>query len=165
MSTAPTEVDINIHDVNRFVAPGRERAPFFRYFRFNLPRLTKALLLIVIAVIGGCAAGVAYSGFSIFPGDHVALLLVAILAGVCVLLGLTTAWRIWDAGLLPALAALTLYIGGLLSHAPYVWNGASVYLAATWNTMAFAAVAYLLLDWALNYGILVAYPDDQGFCD
>ena len=61
--------------------------------------------------------------------------------------------------------ALVVYLGGLAGDAPYVWNGASTVLAAAWNLTLFASVGYLVLYWALQYGIIVAAPDDQHFMD
>lgn len=72
---------------------------------------------------------------------------------------------LWDFGALAASAFLLIYIGGLVGDAPFVWNGASISLAATWNVMAFSALGYLLLRWAVGYGMLVAWPDAQGFTD
>lgn len=152
-------------DVLRHVKPGKTRAPFLRYFRFNLPRTTKAVLILVIAVIGATAAGVALSDHLPFPGAQFALWIVVALAVIYVLFGLLTKLRIWDYGSLIAAAALITYVGGLLGDAPFVWNGASIYLAATWNVMTLASLAYFALNWAVNYGMLVAYPDDQGFTD
>lgn len=31
--------------------------------------------------------------------------------------------------------------------------------------MMLASVAYWVLNWAINYGMIVAWPDDQGFTD
>lgn len=152
-------------DVLRHVKPGKTRAPFLRYIRINLPRLTKAVLIMVIAVIGATAAGVALSDHLPFPGADIALWIVVAFAAIYVLFGLFTTLRIWDYGSLVGAAALIVYIGGLLGDAPFVWNGASIYLAATWNVMAIASLAYFFLNWAVNYGMLVAYPDDQGFTD
>ncbi|WP_448853999.1 hypothetical protein [Corynebacterium frankenforstense] len=152
-------------DVFHHIPPGRERAPFLRYIRINLPRLTKALLLIVVAVIGGTAVAVALSDHLPFPGAGFALWPVAALAAVYLALGLCTRMRIWDYGSLVATVAVLVYVGGLFGDAPYVWNGASVGLAACWNTMMLASVAYWVLNWAINYGMIVAWPEDQGFTD
>lgn len=165
MSTAQEVVDNDLHDVNEHIPPGRKRAPFFRYIRINLPRLTKFVILVLIAWIGFTAAYIASLDFSLFVGSDVALYVVAALAAIFVVVGLVTKARIWDFGMLPALAAIVAYIGGLFGTAPFVWNGASLYTAAAWNTMFFAGVAYVIIRWALGYGVLVAYPDDQGFED
>ena len=57
------------------------------------------------------------------------------------------------------------YVGGIFGTAPYVWNGASLVQAAIWNTTLFASLGYLVLYWALQYGMIVASPDDQNFMD
>ena len=165
MSDAPAGVDINTHDWNRHVPPGRKRAPFYRYIRINLPRLTKAVILAVMALLAFCAGVVALGDHLPFVGGDIALWLVVTLAGIFLVAGLVTRARIWDFGMVPALGALIAYLGGLFGTAPYVWNGASVHLAAAWNTMMLCGLAYLIIRWALAYGILVAYPDDQGFVD
>lgn len=152
-------------DVRRFVAPGRTRAPFFRYFRFNLPRLTKAVLLVLQATVGAAAVTVALSDHPPFAGAKIALGLVGALAAALVAVGLATRRRVWDFGSFVAVAALLAYVGGLFGDAPYVWNGAPVGLAATWNLMMLGAVGYLLINRAVNYGMLVVWPDDQGFTD
>lgn len=158
--------DINdVQDVMLHVPPGKKRAPFFRYIRFNLPKLTKAAILLVVAGIGGCAAYVLTAGHDIFAGDDLALWLVVITAAIFVVIGLVSKLRIWDYGMVPALGALLVYLGGLVGNAPYVWNGADLYTAAAWNAMMLFGLAYVVLRWALGYGILVAYPDYQGFED
>lgn len=166
MSATDSEYGVNaIKDVRHHVPPGRKRAPFLRYVRFNLPRLTKAAILVVMAGLAGCATYVALGENPIFPGSDLALWLVVALAAIFVVVGLVTKWRIWDFGVVPALGALLVYAGGLAGTAPYVWNGAGLYTAAAWNTMMILAIVYLILRWALGYGVLVAYPDDQGFED
>ncbi|MDO5731038.1 hypothetical protein [Corynebacterium sphenisci] len=152
-------------DVYRHRRPGSKRAHVLRYFRFNLPRLTKAALLAVVALIGGCAAAVARSDHPPFPHAEPALWIVVAMAVAFLAFGLTTRLRIWDFGSAVAAGALIIYIGGIIGDAPYVWNGASVGLAATWNLMAFASLGYLALNWAVNFGMLVAWPDTQGFTD
>ncbi|PID85040.1 MAG: hypothetical protein CSB13_10110 [Chloroflexi bacterium] len=152
-------------DVYNHVKPGRKRANFFRYFRFNLPRLTKVILVLVVAAIGGCALGVAVSGHPPFPHGEIALWIVALLAAVYVVLAVFTRIAIWDYGSMIAAGACIVYLGGILGNAPFVWNGASLYLAATWNLMLFTSLAYFVLNWAVNFGILVVWPDTQGFTD
>lgn len=165
MSSPHDVVDNDVHDVNEHVPPGRKRAPFFRYIRINLPRLTKAVILLIIAWITFTSFVIARTDFEIFAGSDIALYLVSALAAIFCVVGLLTKARIWDFGMLPALAAIVAYIGGLFGTAPYVWNGAGIYTAAAWNTMFFAGIAYVIIRWALGYGVLVAYPDDQGFGD
>ena len=46
-----------------------------------------------------------------------------------------------------------------------MWNGASILAAAIWNLTLFVPLVYLVLYWALQYGMIVAYPDDQNFMD
>ncbi|QJC22494.1 hypothetical protein [Arcanobacterium buesumense] len=153
-------------DVYHHIKPGRKRANFFRYFRFNLPRLTKALLIAVIATTGGAAAYVAVSGHEPFPHGMIPLWIVTGLAMVFVLVALTTRLPIWDYGSLISFAACVTYIGGIVSgSAPFVWNGASIPLAASWNLMIFASLGYFVLNWAVNFGILVVWPKTQGFTD
>ena len=151
--------------VTEHVRPGKKRAPLLRYIRINLPRTTRLLLLLVIAVIGIASATTALSGHEPFPTATPLLWLVCAASVVFVAIGLLTRKRIWTVGLGIALASLLIYIGGLLGNAPYVWNGATVTLAAVWNTTLFASLGYAVLYWALNYGMIVASPDDQNFMD
>lgn len=152
-------------DVYLHRKPGRKRANFFRYFRFNLPRLTKALITLVVAIIGGCAAGVATSGHLPFEHADIALWIVVAFALVFVVLSLFTRRDLWDYGCVVAGAAAIVYIGGVFGHPPYVHNGASIELAAMWNLMLFASLGYFVLNWAINLGILVVWPHTQGFTD
>ncbi len=87
------------------------------------------------------------------------------MAVVFVAVGLVTSARIWAWGAGIAVASVLVYLGGLAGDAPYVWNGASVVLAATWNVTLLASIGYLVLYWSLRYGIIVAAPDDQNFMD
>lgn len=64
-----------------------------------------------------------------------------------------------------ASVSLLVHLGGLPGDPPYVWNGAGVALAATWNLTLLASLGYLMLYGALRYGIIVAAPDDQNFMD
>lgn len=165
LSETLCDVDVRVADIRHHIPPGRTRAPFLRYFRFNLPRMTKAGLLVLMAALAGCATAVAVYAQPLFPASDLVLGVVAGAAALFVLLGLVSRWRIWDFGMVPALGALLTYAGGLMGHAPFVWNGADIYLAATWNVLMLLALAYVALWWALGYGMLVAYPDDQGFQD
>lgn len=151
--------------VTNYVTPGRKRAPLLRYFKINLPRTTRLVLLLVIAVIGAASAAVASSGQEPFTFADPILWAILVAAVVFVAVGLVTKARIWTAGLGIALSALLVYVGGIWGNAPYVWNGAPIALAATWNLILFASVGYLVLYWALNYGMIVAAPDDQNFMD
>lgn len=160
-----TSVDNDTQDVLRHVPPGRSRAPFFRYIRFNLPRLTKAVLLLVVALIGVGAGYIVNGDHEIFAASDMVLWILVGFAAVFVVLGLVTKWRIWDFGLIPTFGALITWGAGLFTNAPFVWNGGGLYEAASWNLMMLCGLAYLVLYWALNYGILVAYPNDQGFED
>lgn len=152
-------------DVLHHIKPGRTRAPFFRYFRFNLPRLTKAVLLLLVAGIGSTALGVGLSSHLPFDHGQVPLFLIAASAAIFLVVGLVSRLKIWDLGLFVALAALVTYLGGLFGDAPYVWNGAAVELAAAWNLMMMLSLAYLVAYWALHYRVIVAFPDDQNFQD
>ncbi len=151
--------------VTEHLAPGRKRAPLLRYIRINLPRTTRLLLLLVIAIIAMASAAVALGDHEPFP--YANELMWGVFGGsvVFVAVGLLTQARIWTWGLGIALASLLVYVGGLAGDAPYVWNGASVVLAATWNLTLIASVGYLVLYWALQYGMIVAAPDDQNFMD
>lgn len=151
--------------ITEHVPPGRKRAPFLRYIRINLPRTTRLLLLLVIAVIGAASAGTALSAHTVFPFADPVLWAVFAASVVFVGVGLVTTWRMWTVGLGIAVASLLIYIGGLLGTAPYVWNGASIVLAAVWNMTLFASLGYGVLYWALGYGMIVAAPDDQDFMD
>lgn len=147
------------------VPPGRTRAPLLRYIKINLPRTTRLGLLAVIAFIGAASAAVALSEYEPFPFADALLWGVLGLSVVFVAVGLVTQWRIWTWGLGIAGVSTLIYLGGIAGDAPYVWNGASILLAATWNLTLLASLAYVVLYWALNYGMIVASPDDQGFLD
>ncbi|MGO2132839.1 MAG: hypothetical protein ACTH3D_08060 [Halomonas sp.] len=147
------------------ISPGKKRAPLLRYIRINLPKTTRLLLIAVIAVIGAASAAVALSNHEIFPFATPLLWGVFGTALVFVAVGLLSAARIWKWGVVIALISLLIYMGGLLGNAPYVWNGASVVFAAIWNLTLFASIAYLVLFWALRYGMIVAAPDKQNFMD
>ncbi len=159
------QVDPNLHDINLHVKPGRERAPFFRYIRINLPRLTRAAIVAIMAVQAVLAFVIAQTDFHIFDGQRAALYVLGAAAAIFVLAGLVPSTRPWDFGLVPAVGSIVLFLAALGGTPPWVWNGADVYLAAGWNTIAYCGVAYLVLYWALGYGVLAAYPDDQGFED
>ena len=151
--------------VTKHLKPGQIRAPLLRYIRINLPRTTRLFLLFVVAVIGVASATVALGGHEPFPFANPILWTVFGAAIVFVAAGLVTSARIWSWGTGIAVASLLVYLGGLAGDAPYVWNDASIVLAAMWNTTLFASIGYLALYWALRYGMLVAAPDDQNFMD
>ncbi len=151
--------------VTEHLRPGKKRAPLLRYIRINLPRTTRLLLLFVIAVIGMASATIALSDYEPFPFAAPLLWCVVVAAVIFVAVGLLTKNRIWTAGLGIATASTLIYVGGILGDAPYVWNGASITLAAVWNITLFASLGYALLYWALRYGMIVAAPDDQHFMD
>lgn len=151
--------------ITEHIRPGKKRAPLLRYVRINLPRTTRLLLLIMIAVIGAASAAVALSDHEPFPFATPFLWGILGAAVLFVAAGLLTSARIWTWGMGIALAALLIYIGGLAGDAPYVWNGASVIAAATWNLTLLASIGYLVLYGALRYGIIVAAPDSQNFMD
>ncbi len=151
--------------VSEHLGPGRKRAPLMRYVRINLPRSTRLLLLLVVAVIGTASAAVALADRDIFAFDTAVLWGVFGAAVVFVMVGLLTSARIWAWGVAIAVVSLMVYLGGLAGDAPYVWNGASIGLAATWNLTLLASIAYLVLCAGLKYGMLVAAPDDQNFMD
>ncbi|MDO5747106.1 MAG: hypothetical protein Q4P66_05550 [Actinomycetaceae bacterium] len=152
-------------DVFHHVKPGRKRANFFRYFYFNLPKLTKALLMLTIAAIGGSATIVALSDHPPFPHGEIALWLVVAFTTVYLAMAIFTRRAIWDFGSFISLGACVVYIGGIIDNAPFVWNGASIPLAASWNLMLFASLGYFILNWAVNMRIFVVWPDSQGFTD
>ncbi len=151
--------------VTKHLKPGRGRAPLMRYIRINLPRTTRLFLLFVVAVIGVASATVALAGHEPFPFANLLLWGVFGATVVFVAAGLATSARIWTWGAGIAVASLLVYMGGIAGDAPYVWNGASILLAAMWNTTLLASLGYLALFWALRYGMLVAAPDDQNFMD
>ncbi len=151
--------------VSVYLRPGKKRGPLMRYIRINLPRATRLLLLLVVAVIGAASAVVALGDHEPFPYSAPILWVVCGAAVLFVAMGLATSARIWTWGMGIALASLLVYAGGLAGDAPYVWNGASIVLAATWNLTLLASIGYLVLYWALQYGIIVAAPDDQNFMD
>lgn len=147
------------------ILPGKKRAPLLRYIRINLPQTTRLLFIAVIAVIGAASAAVALSSHQPFLFAIPVLWCVFGAAVVFIAVGLLTSARIWTWGLIIALSSLLVYLGGLLGNAPYVWNGASVVSAAMWNLTLLASIAYLVLFWALRYGMIVAAPDHQNFMD
>ncbi len=151
--------------ISEHIKPGKKRAPLLRYIRINLPRTTRLLLLFVVAVIGAASAAVVLAGHEPFPFATPILWGIVGAAVVFVAIGLVTLARIWIWGVGIALASLLVYFGGLAGDAPYVWNGASVVLAAMWNVTLLASIGYLALYWALRYGMIVAAPDDQNFMD
>jgi len=151
--------------VLKHIKPGKKRAPLLRYIRINLPKTTRLLLIAVIAVIGAASAAVALSNHPPFLFATLALWGICGVAAVFVAVGLLTSARIWTWGLFIALASLLVYMGGLLGNAPYVWNGTSVVSAAIWNLTLLASIAYMVLFWALRYGMIVAAPDNQNFMD
>lgn len=147
------------------IKPGKKRAPFLRYIRINLPRATRLLLVAMVAVIGAASAAVALSNHEPFLFATPILWSVVGAAAVFVAVGLMTSAHIWTWGLMIALSSLLVYLGGLPGNAPYTWNGASVVSAAIWNLTLFASIAYIVLFWALRYGVIVAAPDNQNFMD
>lgn len=151
--------------VLKHIKQGKKRAPFLRYIRINLPQTTRLLLIAVIAIIGSASAATALSNHEPFLFATPALWSVFGAAVVFIITGLVTSARIWKWGLVIALASLLIYMGGLLGNAPYIWNGASVVSAAIWNVTLLASIAYVVLFWALQYGIIVAAPDNQNFLD
>lgn len=151
--------------VSEHIRPGRKRAPLLRYIRINLPRSTRIDLLLVVAVIGAASAAIALGDREPFHFASPILWGVLAAAVLFVAVGLVTQARIWTWGLAIALASLSIYLGKLAGDAPYVWNGASVVQAATWNLILLASIGYLALFGALRYGIIVAAPDDQSFMD
>lgn len=151
--------------VTEHLRPGRKRAPLLRYVRINLPRATRVLLLLVVAVIGAASAAVALGDREPFAFAAPILWAVCVAAVLFVGVGLSTSARIWGWGVGIAVASLLVYLGGLAGDAPYVWNGATVLSAATWNVTLLASLGYLVLYGALRYGVIVAAPDDQNFMD
>lgn len=151
--------------VTEHVPPGRKRAPLPRYIRINLPRTTRVLMLLVVAVVGVASTTVALSDYEPFTFANPILWGIVGATVVFVVVGAATKIRIWTAGLAVVTSALLVYVGGLWGNEPYVWNGASIVLAATWNIILLASLAYLVLYWALRYGMIVAAPDNQDFMD
>ncbi len=151
--------------VTEHLRPGKKRAPLLRYIRINLPRATRLLMLLVVAAIGAASAAVALNDREPFAFATPILWAVCGVAVVFVAVGLVTSARIWAWGAGIAAGSLLVYLGGLAGDAPYVWNGASIVLAATWNVTLLASIGYLVLYGALRYKIIVAAPDDQNFMD
>lgn len=147
------------------IKPGKKRAPLLRYIRINLPRTTRLILVAMVAVIGAASAAVALSNHEPFLFATPILWGIVGAAAAFVAVGLLSSARLWHWGLAIALASLLVYLGGLWGHAPYIWNGASVMLAAMWNLTLLAAVGYVVLFAALRYGMVVAAPDNQRFLD
>ncbi|MFY9263260.1 MAG: hypothetical protein GX483_03275 [Actinomycetaceae bacterium] len=54
--------------VTEYVKPGKRRAFIARYIKLNLPRTTKALLVLILAGNGVAAAVTALDGRDIFGG-------------------------------------------------------------------------------------------------
>lgn len=152
-------------DVYHYIKPGKTRASLFRYFRFNLPRLTKLVLLALIAGLGLTASAVALSPHPPFEHAEIPLFIIVAAAVLFVVIGIFSSPGTWDLGLTISLAALVTYLGGIFGNAPYVWNGAPLGLAATWNLMMILSLIYVAAYWALQHRIIVAHPDDQGFRD
>lgn len=165
MSASQSIEKNDISDVTNYIPEGRERAPFYRYFRFNLPRLTRALLICDIAGISAMAATVALSDFSVFAQSPLVLWLLCGLGVVFAICALIPSVRPWDFGLVPALSAVIIWITSWFTHALTPHNGADLFLSAGWNLMFFLALGYIALYWALHVRMIVAYPDDQGFDD
>lgn len=151
--------------VSEHLKPGKRRAPLMRYVRINLPRTTRLLLLLVIALVGASSATVALSRHEAFPIFSVILWGICGAAVVFVAVGFLTNARIWSWGAVIASISTVFYVSTLAGDPPYVWNGASIPLAASWNLMLFASIGYLVLYRALLYGVIVASPDNQKFMD
>lgn len=158
--------DINdISDISHHIPSGRTRAAFYRYFRFNLPRLTRALLICMQGGIGILAALVAHNNFPLFPQSSLTLWILCGLSLIFVLSALIPSTRPWDFGLVTALSATIIWITSWFTNPLTPSKGADLFLSAGWNLMFFLAIAYIALYWALHIGMIVAYPDDQGFDD
>lgn len=151
--------------VTEYLKPGRTRAPFLRYIRINLPRATRAVLLGVVGAIGAASAATALGDIEPFPFADPILWAIAAAAVVFVGVGIVSKAYIWTAGLGIALSSILIYAGGILGTAPYVWNGATIIEAVIWNLTLMLSLAYVLLYWALRYGMIVASPDNQNFMD
>lgn len=151
--------------VTAFRKPGKKRASFFRYFHINLPRATRALLIVLLAAIGGASVATVPFGHEPFQFAGVLLWLLGGLTAVFVVVGVVTKLRFWTAALVVPISALLIYIGGVFGNAPYVWNGGTLVDAATWNLLLIVSAVYLVLYAAIQYGIFAVYPDGQNFLD
>lgn len=151
--------------VTEYLKPGRRRAAFPRYIKLNLPRTTKAVLLLVLAATGAAAVAVALDNWEPFKMSDIFLWALLGLSLVFVGVGVATDKRIWTAALTVPLFSLVIYALGALGNAPYVWNGGTIVQAATWNLLLIIPVVYLVLYGLMRYGMIVAYPDDQNFMD
>ena len=70
MSAIPSSVDPNLHDISLHVKPGKERAPFFRYIRINLPKLTRAMIVAIMALQGDWPGTWRGPSFRFFPSKR-----------------------------------------------------------------------------------------------
>lgn len=139
------------------------RGNFFDYLQFNLPRLTKAALVALVALMGAVLVGNVAASAPPFTGGHAVLVCLA--AGCVTVAGLALATRIrpWTPGFLLGVVIVAVYIAGALSDAPAISTGASTEQVALWNLNLILPICYFALYWALRRGILVAHPDQRNW--
>ncbi len=145
------------------VAP--DRAGFFSYLNFNLPRLTKAAFVGVIAFLGLTQwANLAYV---IEPFRAAHLVMAVALAGCALFVGLAlfTRTRPWTFGLVICVVSVLVYIVGQFADAPAIASGSSTEQVALWNLTVLVPAAYVILYWAMRRGIIVAHPDARNWHD
>lgn len=144
---------------------GDRRPSFFDYLHFNLPRLTKVVLIGVIAGLGMSLGFGAALHANPFPLSSVAIF--TIVAGCCVfvVLALFTTIRPWGFGLALSMGSALVYILGSFLTGPSIASGDSTGQVALWNLTILVPAVYVGLFWALRRGILIAHPDQRQWHD
>ena len=139
------------------------RGKFFDYLQFNLPRLTKAMFVGLIALMGAVLIGNVAASAAPFPGGHAIMALL--LAGCVVVAGAALATRIrpWTLGFLVSVGIMALFLAGTVLDAPAISAGSSTGQVALWNLNVILPIVYLVLYWALRRGIIIAHPDKRNW--
>ncbi len=140
-----------------------QRGNFFDYLQFNLPRLTKAMLVGLVALMGAVLIGNVAASAEPFLGGHAIMLLL--LAGCVAVAGaaLATRTRPWTLGFLVSLGIIAVFIAGAVLDAPAIDTGSSTGQVALWNLNVILPICYLVLYWALRRGIVIAHPDKRNW--
>ena len=105
-------------DVRHYIQEGKTRAPFLRYFRFNLPRLTKAVLLLVMAGLGACLSGLAVN---LDGAQRWLSVVIGVAALAWVVAEAFTRLTWWKAGGVMAALSLANYLFIAVVHTP-MWK-------------------------------------------
>lgn len=142
-----------------------QRHSFFDYVNFNLPRLTKAVFVGVVGVLGTVLVGNVVAAPTPFPGGHVVMLVAVAGCAVFVGLALLTRTRPWTLGLAVSAVSVLIYLLGLIVDAPAVRTGSSNGQVALWNLTLLVPIGYFVLYWALRRGVIVAHPDQRHWHD